>query len=156
MDKILVCVDGSEPAHEAAEYAADLARRMGAGLVALRVVDVEAYAGQWDQVQQTVARELEEHAHKVLEDAVGVGRQAGVEVETAVEHGDSSTEIARYAREHEDVIMVILGGSGRRRLIKRSLGSTAERVARHVARDIPCPVLVTPSKSILPQARMKI
>lgn len=154
--RILVCVDGSEPAREATEYAVGLASSTGSELVILRVVDVEAYAGKWDQVQETVARELEEHAQKILSEAAETAQKGGVKAETVVEYGDSSTEIAHYAREHKDVIMVVLGGSGRRRLIKRSLGSTAERVARHVGRDIPCPVLVTPSRSILPQARMEI
>lgn len=147
--KVLVCVDGSEPSKEATRYAVELARAAGLELIALRVVDVEAYTDKSDEKREVVKGALESHADIVLQEAADMAEEAGVPVERERRYGDSSTEIAACAHESNDVVLVVLGGSGRRKLLRRTLGSTAERVARHVAEDIPCPVMVTPSSGFL-------
>ena len=155
-NRIVIAVDGSEAARDAARFAIGLAGRLGLGLAALRVVDVDRYASEFEAVRETVTRELEAGAEKILAEVRDLAREAGLDLEPVVRHGDSSREIIRYAQENLDVVLIVLGASGRRRLGRQMIGSTAERVVRQVARDLPCPVLVAPSRSSMPEARLDL
>jgi nucleotide-binding universal stress UspA family protein len=156
MGKILLATDGSEPAHDAATYAIQLSKGMGLGLVALRVVDIERYTYDWEAVREDVTRELESHAQRILDDVQKAATEAGIEVDCQVRHGDSSREIIRMAHDDPDIVLIVMGSSGRRRLGRQLIGSTAERVVRQVGRDLPCAVTITPSVVTNPDARIKI
>ena len=154
--KILIATDGSEPAMDAARYAFQISGKMGLGLVGLRVVDIDRYASEWEAVRETVAGELEEHARRILDELAEEARSHGLEIDLQVRHGDSSREIIRFAQEHDEVALIVLGATGRRRLGRQLIGSTAERVVRQVGRDLPCPVVITPSASGTPGVRLKL
>lgn len=144
MAKILLCTDGSPAAKDAAREAISLARQMNMGLVALRVVDDERYTADWQAIRETVNRELEEHALRILRDVRDEARKAGLEIEPQIRHGDASREIIAFIREDPDVSLVVMGASGRRRVTRQLIGSVAERVVRQVGRELPCSVMVTP------------
>ncbi|MHB8859551.1 MAG: universal stress protein [Thermoleophilia bacterium] len=154
--KILIATDGSEPAMDAARYAFQIAGKMGLSLTGLRVVDIDRYASDWGAVRDTVAGELEEHARRILGELEAEAGKAGLEVDLQVRHGDSSREIIRFAQEDPEVAMIVLGATGRRRLGRQLIGSTAERVVRQVGRDLACPVVVVPSASATPGARLDL
>ncbi len=154
--KILLATDGSEPAHDAAKYAIQLAKGLDLGLVVLRVVDVERYTYDWEAVREDVTRELETHAERVLDEVEKAASGAGIDVDCQVRHGDSSREIIRMAHDNPDICMIVMGSSGRRRLGRQLIGSTAERVVRQVGRDLPCAVTITPSVVTNPDARIEI
>lgn len=154
--KILIATDGSEQAREATGLAIQLAQKLGHALVALRVVDVDRYASEFMAVREAVSRELEEQAARILDEAAGLAAAAGMEMETVVRHGDSSREIIRYAQENASVAIIVMGASGRRRLGRQLIGSTAERVVRQVGRDLPCSVMITPSTATTPEARLEL
>jgi nucleotide-binding universal stress UspA family protein len=154
--KILIAIDGSEPAMDAARYAFQLAEKMDLGLVGLRVVDIDRYASDWQAVRDKVTGELEEHAERILNELSDEARKHGLEVDLQVRHGDSSREIIRFAQEDHDVALIVLGATGRRRLGRQLIGSTAERVVRQVGRDLPCAVIITPSVSTTPEARLTL
>ena len=141
---------------DAARYAFQIAGKTGLGLVGLRVVDIDRYASEWEAVRDTVATELEEHARRILGELGEEARKHGLEIDLQVRHGDSSREIIRFAQEDADVAMIVLGATGRRRLGRQLIGSTAERVVRQVGRDLPCAVMVTPSAAGTPDARLKL
>ncbi len=154
--KILIPTDGSEQARDAVRYAVQLAGKLGAGLAALRVVDIDRYASEFMAVREAVGTELEEQARRILAEASDIAEAAGAEMETHIRHGDSSREIIRYAQENRDIVLIVMGASGRRRLGRQLIGSTAERVVRQVGRDLPCPVVITPSHVITPEARLDL
>ena len=154
--KILIATDGSEAAMDAARYAFQIAGAMGLGLVGLRVVDIDRYASEWETVRETVAEELEEHARRILGELADEAGKNGLEIDLQVRHGDSSREIIRFAQEDKDIALIVLGATGRRRLGRQLIGSTAERVVRQVGRDLPCAVLVTPSAVTTPGARLDL
>lgn len=154
--KILIATDGSEPARDATKYAIELARRLGWGLIALRVVDIDRYASEFEAVRDVVAKELEEQASRILGEAQEMASQMGLEMEAQVRHGDSSREIIRFAQENAEVALVVMGASGRRRLGRQLIGSTAERVVRQVSRDMPCPVMITPCYATNPEVRLDL
>lgn len=154
--KILLATDGSEPARDAASFAIRLAKKLGLELVALRVVDVDRYTSDWEAVRNTVIKELEDHALRILRDVRDEADKEGVSVDPQIRHGDSSREIIRFAREDADVTLIVMGSSGRRRLGRQLIGSTAERVVRQVGSDLPCSVIIAPSVSTQPEARLDI
>lgn len=154
--KILLATDGSEPARDAGKHAIQLAKGMGLKLVALRVVDIERYTYDWEAVREDVTKELETHARRVLDDVKKDAAEAGIDVDTQVRHGDSSREIIRFAHDDPDVVLVVMGSAGRRRLGRQLIGSTAERVVRQVGRDLPCAVTIAPSRVTNPNARIEL
>ena len=154
--KILLGTDGSEPSKDAARLALQFAVKLGLELVALRVVDVERYTYDREDVRSNVAEELEAHARKVLEEVKEMADAAGISSTLEIRQGDSSREILRFAEEDPDVAMIILGATGRRRLGRQLIGSTAERVVRQVGRDLPCAVIIAPSSFTNEQARLEI
>jgi len=154
--RILIPTDGSEQAGDAAGLAIQIAGKMGLGLVALRVVDVDRYASEFEAVRDVVMKELEEQAQRILSEVREQAEAAGLTVDTQIRHGDSSREIIRFAQEDGDVVMIVMGASGRRRLGRQLIGSTAERVVRQVGRDLPCAVVVAPSTATTPGARLDL
>lgn len=57
--KILVARDGSDQAKDAISLAIQLAEKQGLGLVALRVVDVDRYASEFEAVRDVVMTNLQ-------------------------------------------------------------------------------------------------
>jgi nucleotide-binding universal stress UspA family protein len=155
-NRILVATDGSDQAKDATRLAAQMAAKLDMGLVGLRVVDVDRYASEFMAVREAVGAELEEQAQRILEEAREIVEGLGREMETQIRHGDSSREIIRFAQENNDIAMVIMGASGRRRLARQLIGSTAERVVRQVGRDLPCAVVIAPSKATTAEARLDL
>lgn len=154
--KILLGTDGSEPAKDAARLAIQYARRLGLDLTALRVVDVERYTYDFDESRSDVAAELETHARRILQEVKDMAVEAGIDAAMEIRQGDSSREIIRFAQDDPDVVMIILGATGRRRLGRQLIGSTAERVVRQVGRDLPCAVIIAPSTFTNEAARLEI
>ncbi|MHB9111138.1 MAG: universal stress protein [Thermoleophilia bacterium] len=154
--KILVATDGSEQATDAIRLALQLAGKQGLGLVALRVVDVDRYASEFEAVRDVVMKELEDQAARILDDARGLAEAANLSMDAQVRHGDSSREIIRFAQEDAEVVLIVMGASGRRRLGRQLIGSTAERVVRQVGRDLPCAVMIAPSTVTTQGARLEL
>lgn len=154
--KILLGTDGSEPAKDAARLAIQFAGKLGLELVALRVVDVERYTYDFDESRSDIATELETHARRVLQEVKEMADAAGIGVQLEVRQGDSSRELIRFAQDDPDVMMIVLGATGRRRLGRQLIGSTAERVVRQVGRDLPCTVVIAPSTFTNEAARIEL
>ena len=69
-------------------------------------------------------------------------------------YGYPHEEIIKYAKEHESVRMIVIGGGGKDFLGRKMLGSVAEKIVREVTKTLPCPVVVVPWKTGMPDARM--
>lgn len=146
MKKILVPVDGSPSSKKAAELAIDMSKMTGGSIVALRVIDVESYAGQWEFMREKVEDELTRDANAILDDIEQRASGSGVAVERVIRYGDSSHEIIAYARENQDsVSSIMMGSAGRRGIARAFVGSTASRVVRQVGAEVPVPVTVVPA-----------
>ena len=145
MGKILVPVDGSKSAKNAADAAIEMAVMMGDEIVALRVIDVESYTGQWEFMRDQVENELRRDAGEILEDIEKRAAARGVKVEKIMRFGDASNEIISYVKENKDDIRsIMMGSAGRRGMTRAFVGSTASRVARQVGAEVPCPVTIVP------------
>lgn len=131
---IAVGFDGSKQAQVALRTAIDLAKRTGASLRILSVVDTDLVFGS----ESLPGKEEKERIERRLEHAVEHARHS-VEAEGQILYGIPSHAIPDAA---EDADLLVIGSRGHYGVARRLLlGSVAARVMR----TAPCPTLITPS-----------
>ena len=127
---ILVGLDDSTTATRAGWYAAGLARRQGARLIAVFVAPIGTAAGAAPGGASIIVAEQEAHrqqAREMRERTERVGRELGVDVTFIFGQGDAFTEIKRIAAEtRADAIVVGASAKAGHRLV----GSLAVRLVR--------------------------
>jgi universal stress protein A len=143
--RILVTTDFSESGDHAVAHAFRMAADHGAEVLLCHVIEMVVapnplYAHYYptDFLQPEIRERAEKDAHKALLERVPKDEElATVPHRTIVAHGTPAEEIIRTAKDQETDLIVISthGHTGLKHLF---LGSTAERVIRHVH----CPVLV--------------
>lgn len=135
---ILAPTDFSEGARHSVEYAADLAKALGARLVLVHVFHLptasygeEVYASVVDTIPS-----LKRSCEAALQAELAIVKERGVEATAALLEGTPATEIAQAARTQK-ADLVVIATHGRRGLARALLGSVAEKVVRIA----PVPVL---------------
>lgn len=132
--KILVPSDGSQLAHQAAEFAADLAKQHGAQVVGVFVIDPFPYIGIGDASAvglQAYLAEAKAAAGQSLEDI----RQTCASRDVAFE-GDTIERNVTYegiieTAEAEGCDLIVMGSHGRKGVQALILGSVAQKVLTH-------------------------
>lgn len=138
--KILWPTDFSEPAYEGLRIATELATQFSSEILLVHVVaPMPTMAGASAPTGfhlPTVLEELQESAHKSLEDIRQAEIPAKIQARSFVVHGKPANEIVRLAAQEKADIVVIPthGESGWQRFV---FGSVAEKVVRLAD----CPVL---------------
>lgn len=135
--KILLAVDGSEHALQAARYAGDLARQ--ANSEKLRIVvafdTIPPYLGE-PNLQSVINARLEEARNILSAAEQEVGSIPG-EVHTELIEGSAAEAILTVARTRESDV-IVMGARGLGRIATAVLGSVSQKVVAHA----PCPVLI--------------
>ncbi|MDW0272071.1 MAG: universal stress protein, partial [Nitrososphaeraceae archaeon] len=140
-------VDGSKPSIDAVTQALDIAKKLGAELIALYVVSPDI---RYHYLEDTITPKLPEALKDVLMIAMQRGekhvdkvrqmaRQKNIRVKTDVIVGVSSVvkEIVDYAHKNK-IDMIVVGSRGLSGIKKMLLGSVASGVVTYAN----CPVLV--------------
>lgn len=143
--RILVTTDFSDAGDHAVGHAFRMAADHGARVLLLHVLELivtpsPLYAPYYptELLSPSVRARAERDARGALEERVPRrGPLAAVPYELLVVHGMPAEEIIRTAEQH-DADLIVISTHGRTGLTHFFLGSTAERVIRHVH----CPVLV--------------
>ncbi|MBZ0220492.1 MAG: universal stress protein [Candidatus Methylomirabilis sp.] len=137
-EKILVPVDLADGSEKAAEYASMLAKRHGAKLYVIHVIDLSD-----DVIPFVSGLELEQKLHKKSKEDLAKyaeSRFKGIgEVELDTLKGVPYRAILSYINE-KGIDVVVMGSYGKGSVDRFLIGSTTERVMR----KSPCPVLVVP------------
>ncbi|HYV46136.1 MAG TPA: universal stress protein [Myxococcaceae bacterium] len=140
MMKILLAIDGSEPAGAAVRELRNRTWPPGSRIRVLAVArplippgELALAGAAYDQM----TRELVEESRKVAARASDALQRSGLAVETVVREGDPRTEIVAEAERFE-ADLIILGSKGRTGVARWLMGSVAEYVVRHA----PCSVEV--------------
>jgi len=137
--RLLVPVDGSDPADAALEFA--LEEYPDADITALSVIDptdvgygsAEAAPSTFEHLQQSA----EERTEAVLEAAREMASEQGIELTTETVIGMPSRAIVEFA-ENNELDGIVIGSHGREGVTRVLLGSVAESVVRRS----PVPVTV--------------
>jgi nucleotide-binding universal stress UspA family protein len=131
---VMLATDLSPASAPATEEAIAIARRTGARLTVLTVVDpriLRLPGGRFlRRVDQEQARvEIEVQA------LVARARRVGIDATFLVWHGDPA-EVILEAAEAEDADLLVMGSHGRGRLGRLVLGSTSTRVSAEARRQV--------------------
>jgi nucleotide-binding universal stress UspA family protein len=127
LEKIMVCLDGSELAEMALARAALLARAVGAKLLLYRFVPMPYPTGEQSDEQESAEEYLAE---------VRLGYPDLV-VDTLVRPTDGSSLIMATAAEY-DIDLIVVGSEGIQGFARWLLGSVAEDALAHAR----CPLMV--------------
>lgn len=136
-DNILLAVDGSDHALQAARVAAELANAMNSKTLRILTAydPIPRYLGE-PNLQHAINARLDE-TQEILKKAVATAGKVAAEIDTEFIEGDAAESIIQVARtRNSDVI--IMGSRGLGRMAGLLLGSTSQKVVSHA----PCPVLI--------------
>ncbi len=135
IDRILLPVDGSEPAMHATQYAVVLAKTFGAKMKAIYVdTGIEAL----ELPEEIEAEEVYEGAHpsvKGLAIAKTMCERNDVECEIEIVKGGVAKRIIATAEEF-DADLIVIGDTGRTGIKRIALGSIAETVLKGSDRPV--------------------
>lgn len=138
IEKIVVPIDFTEASERAARYACALARRVGASLHLIHVLEAPAFGSRLFEAHAAERRErLYQSARLRLGALVARLGTDPCPIATEVRYGTPADSIGEAAR-HYGASLVVMATHGRRGLAHLMAGSVAERVMRTAA----CPVLV--------------
>jgi nucleotide-binding universal stress UspA family protein len=134
MERIVVGVDGSEPAQAALQWAVDEARRRNAVVEAVHAwhqpgVTGYAYTGEID-LSEFIAETKE-----ILDGAIAAVDSSGVTVEAKVMSGGAAQVLVEEAKGAD---LLVVGSRGRGGFSGLLLGSVSQQAAHHA----PCPVVI--------------
>ena len=143
-DKVLFATDGSKFAEQSLAHATELAKKCGARMRVVTVVENPVFYGTPEatalydaEFYRSLSIELEKLAQGALDRVESAAKEAGVEVSGVVRHGAPADEILEEAKSWgADVI--VLSTHGRTGISRLLLGSVANRIVNHA----PCPVLL--------------
>lgn len=142
LKKILIPTDFSEPSQAATQYAVELARKFGAQLHLLNVIeDPVVYMPMFESYALPPKEDFENFAKTRLDNWILDEDKEGLDLVTHWVHGNPFVDILRYAKQ-EDVDLIVVGTHGRSFTAHLLLGSVAEKVVRKA----PCPVLTVRPK----------
>ncbi len=134
--RILVPTDFSPCSQDAMRYAVMMAKRFGASISALHVIETMSYAMteslQWVDLYAHVRTLVEPMMDELVRDL----REKNLTAVGVVIQGVAYDEIIKKAKEGS-TDLIVMGTHGRRGVRHLLLGSVAERVVR----ASPCPVL---------------
>ena len=148
-ETFIVGIDGSDCARRAAEFAAVRARRTGARLVLLGVIEWSRYSFYTPEELETRARdrsaEIERVRTRILQpiaDALADPRNdalGDLEVSCAVRHGHAA-DVIRAVAEEERAAQIFIGRQGRSSFGDAFFGGVTNRIVSIA----PVPVTVVP------------
>jgi len=137
LERILVPTDFSDHSRQAIKYACELAKRFGAELHLLHVVQpLTTHVSYGPPIPDAELLPREQPAREVLDALAEPGLDDVSRVERSVLTGTPFVEIVRCAK-HKDANLIVMGTHGRTGLVHALIGSVAEKVVRKA----PCPVL---------------
>ena len=128
--RILIATDGSEKSMKAAQEGMELAKGLGAQVIALNVVNEVVIASAVRQLgadRKEVEAKLEKAGGKAVDDLKAMGAKIGVTVDTIVRIGaPANTVIDTAGAEKADLI--VMGSHGESGASKLLIGSVVQKV----------------------------
>ena len=143
MKKILVGIDGSQESINALKYAARMAKLTGAEILGVNVINEPSYR----EYYRDLSDKLKAEAEDILKKAVAEVEMNGVAITTQVDVGSPDDVLAELAKNGNNVVMIVVGASGRGRGSRVFVGSKTHALVNHIAAGLQCPIVVVPGSS---------
>jgi nucleotide-binding universal stress UspA family protein len=128
--RILIATDGSDKSKKAAEEGLELAKALGAQVIALNVINEVVIASAVRQLgadRKDVESKLERAGGKAVDELKAMGAKMGVNVDTIVRIGaPANTVIDTAGAEKADLI--VMGSHGESGASKLLIGSVVQKV----------------------------
>lgn len=147
--RVLVAIDGSEPANLAVELVADVAWPAGTEVLVAEAVETGAglFGGPWPALAvvqaDRIEAELRAEAHRIVQQARERLERPGLNVDAVVLRGRPATAIVERARAKR-ANLIVVGSLGHGTIESMLLGSVSAEVVDHA----PMPVLVARGRRI--------
>jgi nucleotide-binding universal stress UspA family protein len=142
IQKIIVPVDFHQHTDELAQFAIEVASKLGAKPVFVHVVETFTLAASYGDAAPESLPQLEEEmfgrAKRKMDDLISKNKTACPECTGQVLGGDVADTIIDYAKSEKSIGLIVMGTHGARGIEKIMLGSVAERVLKRAH----CPILV--------------
>jgi len=132
-DRILVPVDGSDPATAALDHALDIASEHDATVDVLHVADTNIPSQT--RIGTDVVDALVEEGTQIVANARERGEGLDVTIHAEVVQGEPTEAIVGYA-ENNDHDLIVMGSRGQRNLGEYVLGSTTDRIVNRTDRQV--------------------
>lgn len=144
LKNIVLPTDFSEPTIAATQYAVTLAKRFGATLHLLHVIeDPLMLAPIFESVPLSPRQSFETYAQDRLENWISPEDRDDLKLELHWFHGHPFSRIIEFAADHR-MDLIVMGTHGRSLISQAILGSVAEKVVRHAT----CPVMTVRSNTV--------
>jgi nucleotide-binding universal stress UspA family protein len=152
MKKILVPTDFSKTAQLATDVAADIAKKAGAELILLHVIEEVTGASFNIEGEVSVSGDVEDKmftiemirkAKRQMAKAIGDLKESGVKVKSELRIGKPFHGMTTIIAEKK-VDLVVMGTAGHNKVEEMIIGTNTEKVVRHAK----CPVLTIHKKPI--------
>ena len=129
--KVLVPVDGSENSLRALDHAIYLAKKTGANITAMNVIEnpPTVYVESQKLLNDLLANFRAESA-RILDKCKQIAEKNDVKIETIIGEGDAGSSIVGYA-EKGGFDTIIIGRRGHGRFKEMVLGSISNKVLHH-------------------------
>ncbi|KUG19642.1 hypothetical protein ASZ90_010634 [hydrocarbon metagenome] len=129
--KILVAIDGSQPAGRALDSAIEEAKRWNAELHAVYVIETGLFSSlPMDNTLEVLYSLMQNEGEDILNSSREKAEAAGVGLSTHIKHGHAGNEIISLA-EDLGADLIFLGSHGKSGVDRLFLGSVTEHVVRH-------------------------
>ncbi|HOK58838.1 universal stress protein [Methanothrix sp.] len=128
--RILIATDGSDKSRLAAQEGLELAKALGAEVLALYVVNEVVIASAVRQLgadKKEVEAKLQKQGEKALDDIKEMGEKIGVKVEPVIRIGAPANVIIDVART-ENIDCIVMGSHGESGVSKLLIGSVVQKV----------------------------
>lgn len=133
--KVLLAADGSDHSIRAASHAVKIAKMAKSKMDIVYVVDDKA--AKEDVLHGLDKYEVKKERREKLKPVIEIIKEAGLECETHIVHGEPGPAIVDFANKNE-YDLVVIGSRGLNRVQTMILGSVSHKIAKRVH----CPVLI--------------
>ncbi|WP_285878442.1 universal stress protein [Domibacillus indicus] len=135
---ILVAVDGSKEAEWAFKKSIQIAKRNGASLNLVHVIDTRSFAAI-EAYDRSIADRATKYGNELLNDYKKEAAAAGVtNINVFVEYGSPKAVIPKNVAKHVEADLIICGATGLNAMERFLIGSVSE----HITRAAGCDVLI--------------
>lgn len=140
-EKILVPIDGSPVAIEAATVAKSIAEKFNSKITLIHVIHHAAYSVSDTPLPASLIKGLDDDGNQIIDQALEIFQNFNGEVIKKIEYGHPGIKITEFCN-NNNYSLVVMGNRGISKVAKLLLGSVSNYVLHYAS----CPTLIVHNK----------